>query len=109
MSEMKRYAMPIVPGGRLAVPQEAEKGFWCMYQDYAKLESENNQLRTERDRLADALDETLDRIRTFRIWFEDDYMGFADLPDDDPLLEETARLGLIGRAEEILEAYRRER
>ena len=71
-------------------------------QDYAKLEAEH-------DRLADALDETLDRIRTFRIWFEDDYTGFADLPDDDPLLEETARLGLIGRAEEILEAYRRER
>ena len=51
MSEVKRYAMPIALGGRLVVPQEAEKGLWCMYQDYAKLESENNQLRTERDRL----------------------------------------------------------
>ena len=67
------------------------------------------QLRTERDRLADALDETLDRIRTFRIWFEDDYTEFVNLPDDDPLLDATARLGLTGRAEEILEAYRRER
>ena len=51
MNEVKRYAMPIALGGRLVVPQEAEKGLWCMYQDYAKLESENTQLRTERDRL----------------------------------------------------------
>ena len=55
MNEVKRYAMPIALGGRLVVPQEAEKGLWCIYQDYAKLESENNQLRTECDRLREAL------------------------------------------------------
>jgi hypothetical protein len=58
------------------------------------------------ERLAEALDTTLDQIRTFRIWFEDDYTRFVDLPDDDPLLEETARLGLIGRAETTLDEYR---
>ena len=64
-------------------------------------------LREQAKKLAVALDVTLDQIRTFRIWFEDDYTRFVDLPDDDPLLEETARLGLIGQAGATLDAYRK--
>jgi hypothetical protein len=56
------------------------------------------------ERLAEALEETLRRIREFRIWFEDEYIDCVDA--DNPLIKEVARLGLYGRAETVLDAHR---
>lgn len=59
-------------------------------------------LESECDALAAALEETLQRITDFRVWFEDEYDGeFVE-----PVLTEVAKLGLTGRAEATLDAYR---
>ena len=41
----KRYAMPILTNGRLAVPQEAECGYWVVASDHATLQAALRELR----------------------------------------------------------------
>ena len=58
-----------------------------------------SQLSMQRDELAGALSDTLDKIREFRVWYEASPIH----PDEGELINAISRLGLIGRAESVLE------
>jgi hypothetical protein len=96
MEKIKIYHAPkyyVMPGP----PPKGDKAVVLADDAYDAIDARDKEIAG----LREVLGETLDRIRWFRVWFDDEYIQHVEA--DDPLLQEVARLGLTGRAEAVLE------
>jgi hypothetical protein len=96
MEKIKIYHAPryyVIEGP----PPKGDKAIVLADDAYNAIDARDKQIA----KLRGALEGTLDRIRLFRCWFEDEYMEHVEV--DDPLLNEVARLGLTGLAESLLD------